>query len=235
MVHDAPAVLFDLDGTLVDSASDLCVAANVMRASFGMGPADQAQFKLWIGNGVEHLVHRAMTNSFDGQAPASQWDAAMSRFVEAYAQTDFTKTPLLPGARSLLTALRAEGFPCALVTNKHERPTAALLDGLELTELFDAVICGDSLAERKPSGLPLLVALERCERWRGWMIGDSPVDGSAAKAAKVPFLALRNGYSQGQDLAVGPNPAAVVLDSLDELLDAFGCPIEMLQRPEAFS
>lgn len=221
LVPDLQLVMFDLDGTLVDSVADLSLAVERMHLDLGMTPATQAQVRAWVGNGAAMLVKRALSYSlegFDSEASASAkqiFDQAYALFLAHYDEVNGSTSECYDGARELLQTLRAEGVSVAIVTNKPEQFTLPLLELMSLSA--DLVLCGDSLPEKKPSPMPLLHALAHfsCEPERAVMVGDSMSDLKSASAAGVKCVAVSYGYNHGVSIS-DANPALLV-DSLSEL------------------
>jgi phosphoglycolate phosphatase len=235
MSHADTAILFDLDGTLIDSSVDLTTAANRMLDQLDHPLVTLEQVESWIGHGVVQLVRRCLTRSFDSTVEPELAHIALGLFRQAYLETMFADTQVLPGARELLAALRSDGYPIGLVTNKDEAPTAAVLRSLDLEAALDVVICGDTLPVRKPDPRPLHHALESLGATQGWMVGDSETDARSSLLARLPFIMVEGGYGVASDGHQLPGPPALVLDSLSMLLDSGGRPLEMLGRPRAFS
>ena len=229
------AMLFDLDGTLIHSAEDIAMAANRMLVKVGRPEVRLEQVEQWIGHGVERLVHRCLTGLQDGEADAAAAKAAIEVFRGEYLQTGFTRTRIADGAFEVLDALANAGFPCAIVTNKPHIPTWAILEKYQFTDRFEAVVCGDTLELSKPSAAPLEHALLACAADSGWMVGDSETDAAASGAAGLPFIAIRGGYGQESNPEHFSTRPALVIESLRDLLDPGGSPLEMLARPSAFS
>ena len=235
MTHSDIAILFDLDGTLIDSSADLACAANGMLSRLNLPSVTDGEVEGWIGHGVTQLVHRCLTRSFDQAAEPVLAETGLAFFREAYLETGFTSTRLLPGARELLQALRLAGYRIGLVTNKDHIPTAAVLKALQLDQAFDLVVCGDTLEVRKPDPAPLRHALASLGASRGWMVGDSETDARSSLAAGLPFMVVKGGYGLPIERHQLSGPPALILESLSELLDDQGNPDEILGRPEAFS
>ena len=235
MRPDEISVLFDLDGTLIDSSRDLTAAANVMLASMGLQTVTLAQVEAWIGHGLSHLIHRCLTREFDGVASAESFAEGIEVFRRAYLETGFTRTRLLSGSEALLSALRAEGYMLGLVTNKDTIPTHAVLKTLELTAFFDVVLCGDSLPVKKPRPEPLTHAVRVLGSRGAWMVGDSETDARSSQAAGIQFIAVEGGYGHSGRLEDLPGPPTLVIESLDSLLQIGGEPVEMLSNPRALS
>jgi phosphoglycolate phosphatase len=171
-----PTLLFDLDGTLVDSAADLTTALNCLRRDFGLPPLPVVDVTQMIGDGARKLVQRALPA--DSQPPDS-----ISRFLAYYRQHLCEQTTLYPGISELLQEFRT--YDMAIVTNKPQALSEELLERLELGDIFRCVIGGDSYPEKKPHPLPLLKALEIMQRSadQAVMIGDHHTDLYAGRAA----------------------------------------------------
>ena len=235
MRPDQISVLFDLDGTLIDSSEDLTRAANQMLSVLGHPSVTLLDVEGWIGHGLPQLIHRCLTKTFDGVAPDEEFTRAITLFREAYLDTDFTKTRLLSGAEALLSALRSKGFGVGLVTNKDTIPTNAVLKQLELSSFFDVVVCGDTFSVKKPDPKPLLHAVGCLDSKGAWMIGDSETDARSSQAAGIQFIAVEGGYGHSGRLQDLPGPPVLVVETLDSLLQAGGNPVEMLSNPRALS
>lgn len=189
---DVAAVVFDLDGTLIDSAPDIHAASNRVLAEQGFAPLTFGQVRSFIGKGVPHLIERLLEAS--GDDPKGPRHAAMmARFVEGY-ETAVGLTVIYPGVVAALERLAAEGHRLGICTNKPFGPTMAVLDHLNLTRFFPVVAGGDSLAVRKPDPAPLVHVMERLGGGPAIYIGDSEVDAETAQRAGVPFLLYTEGY-----------------------------------------
>lgn len=232
---DSIAMLFDLDGTLIHSSGDIAAAINRMLEELGFPSAKLDEVESWIGHGLDPLIHRSITRDHDGQVDEDLLLRALDIFRPAYLATNFENTVLAKGAKRVLDALSAADFSCAIVTNKPQTPTIAILEKFDLMDRFQTVICGDSLAVRKPDPAPLQHALLACGATTGWMIGDSDVDSAASGAAGLPFIGIYGGYGRDNDPADFPCTPKLMLESLTELLDENECPLEMLSHPPALS
>ncbi|MFB4205319.1 phosphoglycolate phosphatase [Arhodomonas sp. KWT2] len=216
------AVLFDLDGTLVDSAPDIATAVDRLLAELGREPVGEALVRHWVGNGARRLVARALAGrrGIDGEPAGTE--AALARFLVLYRERLVERTTIYPGVIELLDALAAAGIPVAVVTNKPEGLARPLLETLGLAARFGAVVGGDTLAEKKPAPAPLAhaagilgVALADC-----LMVGDSLTDVSAARNAGIPVACVPYGYREG-DAIFEARPEAVV-DTLADLPPLIG-------------
>ncbi|QSP95224.1 phosphoglycolate phosphatase [Marinobacter salinisoli] len=214
--------LFDLDGTLVDSAPDLTAAVDQMLAHLGRSPAGIDRVRQWVGHGSPILVRRALAGNIDWEPPRSKDDAlfndALNIFYHCYGQINGQHAKVYEGVESCLYRLKEHGCRLAVVTNKPEQFIAPLLKRLHLDHHFDIQIGGDTLPQKKPHPSPLIHAMEELGGTRGTtvMVGDSDADVSAAQAAGIPCVAVRYGYNFGKPIdALG---ADAVVDSLAELL-----------------
>nr|WP_255682316.1 phosphoglycolate phosphatase [Luteimonas sp. BDR2-5] len=206
--------MFDLDGTLVDSASDITEAVNRMLEELGCARVGEALVRSWIGDGARELIATALAHAGSSEDP----DALMPRFLHHYADCLLLHPQLYPGVPETLQALYARGVRMAVCTNKPERFVAPLLGALGIARWFDAIVGAGTLPERKPSPQPILhlaahfgVPAAQC-----LMVGDSGTDAGAAIAAGAPLVLVSYGYPRAFDLhGCG---AVAVIDRFDELL-----------------
>lgn len=202
-------LIFDLDGTLIDSAPDLRAALNEMLRERGRGPLSLPQVRRMIGDGVPALVARALEASGGPVETAS----ALPRFLKLYEASAARLTQPYPGVPETLAALRRRGYRTAICSNKPQHATLTVLEGLGLLPLFDGIAGGDRFAVRKPDPGHLLGLISdlgaRVEATA--MIGDNENDAAAAHGAGVPLLLMRYGYPR-----VDPTSLAA-----DALLDHF--------------
>lgn len=211
-------IMFDLDGTLVDSVPDLAFAVDAMLTDMGEPEAGIEQVRLWVGNGAQMLVKRALSRNM---IPTAIEDARLAQatgyFFRHYQQVNGLKSQLYPHVSDTLKHLRKIIPYMALVTNKPEQFTLPLLDHHQLP-LFDLVVCGDTLANKKPDPAQLLYCLEKfaCHPLEAVMIGDSLSDIKAAQAANIPVICVKYGYNQGEDLSA--YQPEFLIEDFDELL-----------------
>ncbi len=214
-------VLIDLDGTLVDSVPDLCEAANLMLAQLGARPLPEQQVKAYVGNGIERLIHRCLTGQLEGIAEATTYTQARDQFFKHYEAQNGLNSLLYPGVVEGINQLQNLGIALACITNKSARFSAPLLKHFDLLRHFEILVSGDTLKYQKPSPQPLLHAA--LELGHGvsqtLMVGDSIHDINAARAAKMPVVAVSYGYNHGQDIREA-NPDAVI-EQLDQLTGLF--------------
>lgn len=185
------AVLFDLDGTLADTAADLCGAANAMRVDAGRDPLPLADFRPWVSRGGRAMLEIAFPD----------WDEAtraarLPEFLARYADQVCVHSRLFAGMDDVLLAIEDAGWRWGIVTNKPIALAVPVVAGLGLESRCAVLLGGDSLAERKPHPLPLLTACERMAIDTGGAlyVGDDLRDVQAARAAGMPVIAAGWGY-----------------------------------------
>jgi phosphoglycolate phosphatase len=188
-------LVFDLDGTLVDSAPDLRAALNEMLRERGRPPLSLPQVRQMIGDGVPALVARALAAS--GAEP-DQSARALPRFLQLYEADAVRLTRPYPAVPETLAALRRRGYRTAVCTNKPQHATHTVLEGLGLLPLFDGIAGGDRFPVKKPDPGHLLglIGALGARRDRAAMIGDSENDALVAHAAGVPVVLMRYGYAR---------------------------------------
>lgn len=192
-------VVFDLDGTLVDSASDIGLALGRAMVGQGIQPPDLDEVRSWIGDGARTLVERALASR--GVSDVAAVDVAFVAFRAAYEHDPVSMTRPYPGVVHALEALRSAGHRAAVCTNKPRGPMLSVLEGTGLAAHLCAAVGGDELPVRKPDPEPLREAIRRAGGGPALLVGDGPADRDAARAADVPFMWVGWGY--------GPLGAAV--------------------------
>ena len=211
------ALLFDLDGTLLNSLPDLSTAIDrMLRELNGSGASDE-QVGCWIGDGARTLVLRALESAGLDTAAASL-DQAMQVYQRHYSECLTDRSHLFAGVIDALKQWSAMGIPMACVTNKGARFTEPLLDHFGLREYLPVAVSGDTLPQRKPDPAPLLLACEQLgiAPQRTLMVGDSRNDVLAARAANMPVVCVSYGYNHGRPVALEwPD---LIIDSFLELL-----------------
>jgi len=186
------ALIFDLDGTLVHSAPDLHAAANLMLKAHGREPVSLKTIISFIGNGVPKLVERCLLATGD----ARDLSGAVDLFHDLYLANLTTLTRPYPGVMEALDQARTAGHRMAICTNKPHQAARQLCDNLDLSQFFDVVIGGDSLAQRKPRPEPLFEAVRQLgpDRADSLYVGDSITDFRTAEAASLRFAFFQGGY-----------------------------------------
>jgi phosphoglycolate phosphatase len=210
------AVVFDLDGTLVDSAPDLLVAVNRLLAEERRRLLALAEVTRMIGDGAQKLVERAFTATGEG-APADLLGGLTRRFLDHYEGHATEQTRPYPGVPETLARLSAAGLRLAICTNKPEAATREVLRGLALDRFFAAVFGGDSIAGvRKPDPRLLLAAVGAlgAKPDQAVMVGDNANDVQAARAAGLPVILRAGGYTSVAAAELG---ADAVVEGFAEL------------------
>jgi len=196
-------VMFDLDGTLVETAPEICDAVNDTLRELGLLAVSQVQVERWIGHGTHELLIAALAcaTGSDLHAVRASKDlaAASPVFDKHYQRRCGTRSRLYPGVREALERLRAQGVKLAVITNKEARYTETVLGVHQLLDSFDRVISGDSLPTRKPDPAGVQACLRAFEvsRPRALFVGDSSIDAATARNAGVTVWLLPHGYNMG--------------------------------------
>jgi phosphoglycolate phosphatase len=212
------ALLFDLDGTLVDSVPDIADAINKVLVADGFPALEVADVRKMIGNGIQKLVERAFEAS--GKTLAGDELTRMTeRMMEVYARGLTVATVLMPGAAGAAAWLHQRGHRLAVVTNKPEAFSREIVEHFGLDKMFTVVVGGDTCATRKPDPEMLFHACRELgvAPDDAILVGDSPADVNAALAGGFPSIAVRGGYT---NIAVEDLGADCVIDSLDDLGEA---------------
>jgi phosphoglycolate phosphatase len=211
-------VMFDLDGTLMDSVPDLAAAVDKMLMLMGREPAGVARVREWVGNGSPVLVRRALAGKLQHGGVADELaDEALALFMQAYSG-GHALTTVYPGVCECLDWLRERGVMLSIITNKPAQFIEPLLEEKGLSGYFQWLIGGDTLPQKKPDPAALLWVMKQAgvEPSASLFIGDSRTDVLAAKAAAVPCVGLTYGYNHGEPIA--NEQPALVLDDLRELV-----------------
>ncbi|MEG1971107.1 MAG: phosphoglycolate phosphatase, partial [Burkholderiaceae bacterium] len=210
----------DLDGTLMDTAPDLALAANRMRRDFGLPALALERIAAFVGKGAEVLIHRALTDDMAGRVLEEQLARGRESFYRHYHAVNGDEAIVFPGVTEALGRLRQVGLKLACVTNKPREFTVPLLERVGLAPWFEVVVAGDDVPAKKPASDSLLAACEQLAVLpaAGLMIGDSANDWLAAQAAGMVSILVQTGYNEGLPvtaLAGKPGLAAIVLDMSD--------------------
>lgn len=219
---DKQLLIFDFDGTLIDSVPDLADATNAMLTMLGKETYPIDSIRNWVGNGSRMLVERAMVGKvevLEGELTVEEADHAEQVFFEAYNNISGSKTVAYPYVDSGLKKLKDAGYTLALVTNKPIRFVPKILQSFGWQDLFAEVLGGDSLAVKKPDPAPLLHVCDALDVTpaQAVMIGDSRNDILAGQNANMDTLGLSYGYNYGQDIRE-LNPTAA-FDDFATLVD----------------
>jgi len=208
-------ILFDLDGTLVDTAEDLAAALNRCRERRGLAPTPPGELRPWTSHGARGLIERAF-----GLTPADEgYDELRAEFLDHYEQALCVHSRLYEGIEQTLASIEATDRLWGVVTNKPARFTGPLLRALGLAERASCVVSGDTAARAKPDPAPILHALAecRCEAAACVYVGDDLRDIQAGRAAGVGTVAAAYGYSASLD-DVTRWQADLVIDRPQDLL-----------------
>jgi phosphoglycolate phosphatase len=209
-------LIFDLDGTLVDTVMDLRAALNEVLRERGHRALSPAEVKRMIGDGVPALVARALAASGADPAAAAM---ALPRFLELYEANPTELSRPYPGVPETLAMLRRRGYRTAVCTNKPQQATLAVMQGLNLLSLFDGIAGGDRFSVKKPHPGHLLglIAELGARPEASAMIGDNENDAAAARSAAVRFVLMRYGYARVEPQSLA---ADALLDHFSELPEA---------------
>ena len=207
--------LFDLDGTLVDTAPDINVALNAALSRAGFATVSEALTRHWVGHGARVLIEQALDHQ--GRAHDAV-EPLREAFIAHYEQNIATHSRPYPGVVEALAALRDRGARLAVVTNKMTRLTLPLLDALALSDWFECVVCGDTTARPKPAPDPALHAgaLLGLGMHQTLFVGDSDTDVNCARAAGCAVVCVADGYNHG--IAAESLGADAVIASFRDLL-----------------
>lgn len=214
----APILVFDLDGTLADTAQDLVGALNVLLERDGFAPVTLTAARRMVGAGARELIQRGYA-SHGAPLEPERLDALFGDFIAHYRDHIADETQLFPGAASSIEHFANAGFRLAVCTNKPEALSKLLLERLGVAERF-AAICGREtfpVAKPDPKTLALTVEKAQGDLGQAVMIGDSRTDIDAAKGAGVPVIAVDFGYTETPLEAFSPDR---IISHFDELWDA---------------
>jgi phosphoglycolate phosphatase len=211
------AVLFDLDGTLIDSKSDIAASANITRQHYGFDPLPEDVIGTFVGLGIMNLLERAIENN-----DPIRLKEAHHVFKGHYRDHCVDATRPYPGAFELLDFLKKRKIGMGIVSNKPQEFTDLIMEKLNLAPYFAVIFGPEATVNKKPHPEPLLVALEKlgAKSSEAVMIGDSTVDIEAARAAQMPVGVLTHGYGT-RDILVAADPDWMA-DSLGEFIEILG-------------
>ena len=212
------ALLFDLDGTIIDSAPDVCASLNRALFSMGRPPITIEDTKMLVGFGAHSLCDRAL--SISGESGSEkEVNLLLSKFLDSYRKNPSEHTTIFPGAIDALNLFRDSGIQLGICTNKPESTCFPVLDALGLRQYFSSVVCGDTLKFRKPDPRHIFHTLNDmgADLSDAAFIGDSEADIKAAKNANLPCVLVTFGYCH---IPLDDLRANAVIDHFEELYEA---------------
>jgi phosphoglycolate phosphatase len=218
MAFDVKAVMFDLDGTLVNTVPEIAFAINKMLADLGLTELPQQQVERYIGEGAQMLIRRSISAHTQHEPDEALFEQAQELFYAHYAD-NVTQSKPYEGAIATLAALQDKGLRLACVTNKPEKFTIPLLDASGLLDFFEVVVSGDTLPKKKPDPIQLryICAKFNVLEAEAMLVGDSLTDVAAAHAAGCYIVTVPYGYNQGKP--IDHNMVDDTITSLTDLVD----------------
>ena len=199
-------ILFDLDGTLIETAPEIADAVNDTLAECGRSGVSQQQVNHWIGHGTRELLIQALafTDALgaDEVRNSNSFAAIEAVFTRHYQRCCGTRSHLYPHVRETLVALRSAGVKLVVMTNKEGRYTQTVLDAHQMAPLFDRVISGDTFPVKKPNAMGIAECLKQfgATRDRTLFVGDSSIDVATARAGGIRVWAMPYGYNMGEPI-----------------------------------
>jgi len=214
-------IIFDLDGTIIDSVPDLAASVNYMLESLQRDQFEEKIIREWVGNGAQTLVKRALVGKSDGFEDVDKqlFESALEIFLAHYEKNVCVKTLMYNNVEQTLQTLHSLGYHLAIVTNKPFLFVAPILKKLSIDSYFGTIVGGDTLEQKKPHPLPLLSVCETLAITtdKALMIGDSKNDILAAKNANIESVGVSYGYNYGEHISrYAPEK---VVDDMLEILD----------------
>ena len=213
-------IIFDLDGTLIDSGPDLALALNDMLTQLNRKTFDLETIHEWVGNGAQTLVKRALSANveIDKNLDAELFEKALEIFLASYQQNVCVKTITYPNVKETLLTLQKSGYKMAIVTNKPYDFVQPILEKLELANFFELYLGGDSLSLKKPNPQPLLHVCKtlNINIENSIMVGDSKNDILAANSCDMQSIGVSYGYNYGED--INNYSPTVVIHTFEDIL-----------------
>lgn len=209
--HQFQSIVFDLDGTLINTAPDVRLALNHMLNRYGQPGIRLEQLYTLIGSGARSMVKNALHNH-EVMLSEDEIDKAVQCYLDFYRAHPVVETTIYPGVISTLAQLKADGIQMGICTNKPAVMTHIVLEALGLCEYFSAVVAGDEVAKPKPHHLHLFTVLQRMQMSEQYsiLVGDSEIDQQCAENARIPFVGVRYGYHLAQ-------PTTHMIDQFSDL------------------
>ena len=215
------ALLFDLDGTIIDSAPDVCASVNRVLETMNRPPITVVDTKAFVGFGARTLVEKALEMTGE---PGSDDDIdfSLAGFLDSYRQNPREHSTIFPGAREALDRFKTAGIALGICTNKPEALAETLLTRLGVREAFGALVGADTLPVRKPDPAPFYEAVDRIggDRTRSVLVGDSDTDRNTARNAGVPSILVTFGPSGDDMAALAPDALLNDFADFETVLDA---------------
>jgi len=214
-----PLIIFDLDGTLAETAEDILASVNHVTAPFGVEPLTMAEHRALVGFGGRHLIKEA----FKGTKPAlnaANLETIFRDFIVRYEANVAQHSTLFPGVLANLHQLQREGYDLAICTNKSSGPCRSLLKALQIHHFFCTVVANDTFPWSKPDPRVLLATIEMAHANQAYtiMVGDSRSDIDAARAAGIPVIAVDFGYSDVPIADLKPDKVVSNFDALQKAI-----------------
>lgn len=216
--HKPSAILFDLDGTIADTALDLSATLNHILQKNGHEKIENSLIRNMVGQGAKALITKGFSHT--GKAPDDELlEALFHEYLDYYLKHISDETELFPGTIEMLDDLKSQGIPLAICTNKNIELTYALLNDFKIIDYFDAVTCGDSFEFKKPDPRHLISTCElmNAEPTEAIMVGDSINDIAAGNRVKMLTIGVTFGYTETPVQELGPD---IVIDHFDEMVNA---------------
>lgn len=210
-----PSIVFDLDGTFLDTAPDLLSSLNHVLSEAKLDAANPDQMRIYVGHGGREMIRRAF-EARNAPLPEALHDELVESFLAHYTAEIPGQSSAFQGAVKCVEAFRAAGWKTAICTNKYQRLAVPLLEGLKLDHLFDAICGSDVFPMRKPDPRHLTMTIESIggDVSKAVMVGDSDTDIKTAQAANIPVIAVSFGYTPEHVSTFNPTK---VIDHFDEL------------------
>ena len=215
---EGAAIAFDLDGTLVDTAPDLIGTLNVLLDEEGLPPLPLQDARPFIGHGARRLIERGFLAA-GAQLPADRMDGLFERFIAHYNANIAVESRPFPGVVEALDLMKGAGARLVVCTNKRTDLSVSLLDALDLSRRFEAIVGADAAPAPKPDPRHLLAAVEAAggSPARTVMVGDAATDAGAARAAGAGLVLVSFGYTE---IPVAQLGADILIDHFDDLPNA---------------